>query len=457
MVVTPKQLGRLSDRLETFLECCFNGMGRRERREALSHYLRGLMLDGERKSMMPIAQRLAAHSCDAVPLRQRIHEAVTVADWDERELLRKVAVKVSDRLRGVDAFVLDDTGFPKKGRHSVGVQRQYSGTMGRIDNCQIASSLHLASELGGCCIGMRLFLPERWDADPDRRRKAGIPEDVHHQPKWKIGLSLLDDALGWGLPPKVVVADAGYGDCAAFRQSVEERGLHYIVGVSGTAAVWPPGVLPKPPPNKQPGQVGRPRTKWTAPKGKTPLSIADLANSLPSAAYRRVTWREGTKGKQWNRFACIRIRTARRHSIGAPPGETQWLICEWPKSAKKPTTFYLSNLPEAIPKKRIIYLAKLRWRIERDYQEMKGELGLDHFEGRGWRGFHHHVACVAAAHAFLTLERVISPPEKTTTDASSVQGGASAGSHLHDRTLPDVCAPREFSRSTRRTLAHVIK
>jgi SRSO17 transposase len=264
--------------------------------------------------------------------------------------------------------------------------------------------------------------------------------DVRHQPKWKISLDLLDDALAWGLPREVVVADAGYGDSIDFRKGLEVRGLSYIVGVTGTAVVWPPGISPKPPPKTRPGRGGRPKTRWTDPKGKAPKTMAELAKSLPEPAYRRITWREGTKGKQWNRFAFLRVRTAHRHAAGAPPGEEQWLICEWPKSKKEPTTFYLSNLPASTPKKRLVYLAKLRWRIERDYQELKGELGLDHFEGRGWRGFHHHVACVAAAHAFLTLQRSLFPPDDKTADVSALPVGASAGTAHAHRALSDVRA-----------------
>lgn len=409
--MTPAQLRRLSNRLEDFLEQCFDGLGRRERREALCAYLRGLLLDGERKSMVPIAARLAEHPDDVEAIRQRIQEAVSRANWDEREVFRRIGVRITRRLPGVDAFVVDDTGFPKKGRHSVGVQRQYSGTLGRIDNCQIATSLHLASEAGGACIGMRLFLPERWASDAKRRAKAGIPEGIHHKPKWQISLDLIDDALEWGLPPKVVVADSGYGDSVEFREGLVRRGLSYVVSVTGTAVVWPPGVCPIPPPPPTPGKGGRRKSRWTDPPDQSAIKMAELAKNLPKTAYRRMTWREGTKGKQWNRFAFVRIRTAHKHAMGRPPGEEQWLICEWPKSKKAPTTYYLSNLPASTSKKRLVYLAKLRWRIERDYQELKGELGLDHFEGRGWRGFHHHVACVAAAHAFLTLQRALFPPQ----------------------------------------------
>jgi SRSO17 transposase len=412
-----RDLRRLSTRLEKHLNDCFDGMGRSERREALGNYVRALLLDGERKSIEPMAERLAEDQSEVQAIRQRLQQAVTVAKWAEGDLYRRIAFKVDSHVPDVDAFVLDDTGFPKKGRHSVGVQRQYSGTMGRIDNCQVAASLHLASDLGGACVGMQLYLPRDWAEDPKLRMKAKIPDEIVFQEKWRIGLDLLDRALGWGLESRPVVADAGYGDSTKFRKGLEERGLSYVVGIGGSAVVWPPGTCPVQNP-KPAGSKGRPRVRWDAPSGVTPLSIADLAESLDSKAFRRVTWKVGTKGKQWNRFAFVRIRTAHRHTQGKAPGEEQWLICEWPKSAKKPTTFYLSNLPPDTAKRRLVYLAKLRWRIERDYQEMKSELGLDHFEGRGWPGFQHHCACVAAAHAFLTIERVLFPPQRETAHAA---------------------------------------
>jgi SRSO17 transposase len=419
-------LRRVGARLEEFNRYCFAKLGRSERRDALSQYVRGLLLEGERKSIYPIACRLA--DCDerVQGVRQSLQQAVSVADWDERIVFQRIAERISEGLPKIEAFVVDDTGFPKKGRCSVGVQRQYSGTMGRVDNCQIATSLHLASEAGGACIGMRLYLPQIWANSESRRLKTGIPESTSFKEKWRIALELIDDALAWELPKRAVATDAGYGDSSDFRSGLKSRGLKYIVGVTGTAMVWPPGVCPKPPPKRKPRQMGRTRTKWTPPKNGKPLSMTDLAANLPRSAYRKVTWRTGSRGPQSSRFAVVRIRTARRHTMGNPPGDEQWLLCEWPARAERPTTFYLSNLPKRTSRKRLVYLAKIRWRIERDYQEMKSQLGLDHFEGRSWRGFHHHAACVAAAHAFLTIERALFPPKQQATHVSGVSAASAA-------------------------------
>lgn len=455
--MTPDALHELEERLEEFFEYCFEGMGRAERRSALAHYLRALLMSGERKTTLPMARSLCAHDDEVESMRQRLQQAVSVAGWDERELFRRIAVRADAELPGVEAFVIDDTGFPKKGRHSVGVQRQYSGTMGRIDNCQVAGSLHLASEDGGVCIGMRLALPSSWAADPQRRAKVGIPEEVEHRTKNQLALDMIDDALEWGLEPLPVIADAGYGDSVAFREGLAERGLKYVVRVSGKAVVWPPGTCPTPPPPKPKGLRGRPRTRWIAPEGVEPLSIAALAESLPSEKYRMVTWREGTRGPQKRRFTAVRVRTAHRHKAGRPPGEEQWLLCAWSFQEKKPTAFYLSNLPPNTTRKRLVYLAKLRWRIERDYQEMKSELGLDHFEGRTWRGFHHHVALVAAAHAFLTLTRALFPPQQFAADIPSLPARFADGAAGDAGPLPDVPQGHHRQGTTQRTLADVIK
>lgn len=449
--MTPRDLQRLGTELEDFLSYITDGMGRAERREALGNYVQGLLLDGERKSMVPIAARLACDPEQIEAIRQRLQQAVSVAEWDEWEMFRRLAVRVAEELPGVDAYVIDDTGFPKKGRSSVGVQRQYSGTMGRIDNCQVATSLHLASEAGGACIGMRLFVPQSWANDPERRAKAGVPEEVEHQTKHELALDMLDHALEWGIGKLPLIGDAGYGDSTEFRKELEERGLHYVLRVSGTAVVWPPGTCPSPPPPKPPGLRGRARTKWVAPEGVVPLSIASLGESLPPSQFRNVTWREGTRGPQTRRFAAVRVRTAHRHGAGQPPGAEQWLLCEWSYREKKPTAFYLSNLPKSTSLERLVYLAKLRWRIERDYQEMKTELGLDHFEGRTWRGFHHHVALVAAAHAFLALHRALFSPEDPTkfeaapakesaAHPSSVSGASSTRVASDAWALPDMRA-----------------
>ena len=437
-------MARIEKRLKEFFAWCIEGLGRRERKEALELYLKGLLLDGERKSMEPMAERLVEDRSLVEGTRQRLQQAVAVADWDDGVMYQRIAQRVDTRLRGVDAFVIDDTGFPKKGWSSVGVQRQYSGTMGRIDNCQVGTSLHMASEDGGACIGMRLYLPKEWCADEKRRAKVGIPEVVAFEEKWRIALALLDRALSWGLSKRPVVADAGYGDSTEFRDALVERELPYVVGVAGNLVVWPPGKMPKPPASGK--GLGRPRTRWVDGNA-TPVTISDLAKRLPQTAWRKITWREGTRGPQSGTFAVVRVRTAHRHKQGAAPGIEQWLLCEWPKREKEPTTYYLSNLSPRTSRRRIVYLAKLRWRIERDYQELKGELGLDHFEGRGWRGWHHHAALVAAAHAFLTLERVRFPPEPT-AHVPSVPPRATKRAARAAGLLPTVSANRRLSGDT---------
>jgi SRSO17 transposase len=338
---------------------------------------------------------------------------VTVSAWDEDELFRRVAMKIEAELPGIEAFVVDDTGFPKKGTHSVGVARQYSGTLGRTDNCQVAVSLHLAGEQGSSCIGMRLYLPEVWTDDRERCAKAGVPEEVKFKKKWCIALDRIDAALGWGVSHHLVLADAGYGDATEFRCGLTERGLLYAVGITGTQVVWPPGTeFAEPTPRV--GSAGRPSKRLRA--SKEPVVSKAFASSL---RYRKVTWREGTRGPMSSRFAAARIRTAHKHKQGHPPGPEEWLLCEWPEKESSPTKFYLSSLPKQTSLKRLVRSVKLRWRIERDYQDLKGEVGLDHFEGRLWRGFHHHAALCSAAHTFLALHRALSPPVQTALDAAA--------------------------------------
>ena len=437
--------------LTEYLQYCFSGLGRSERRDALGHYVRGLLLDGERKSLEPMAQRVAPEG-KAQAYRQRMQEAVCIADWDPATVFRRVAERAYKLLPKVAAWVLDDTGFPKKGRMSVGVQRQYSGTLGRIDNCQVAPSLHLASEAAGICIGMRLYLPEPW-LQPHRRERGKIPDGVSFKEKWRIALDLIDEGLSWDLERRPVVADAGYGDITEFREELARRELEYVVGINKTLVVWPAGTkfaIPAAPA----GQSGRPRTRVRPVEDVAPLSV-EAFTLQPSTKFRRVTWREGTRGAQHGRFAFARVMTAHKHKSGAPPGTEQWLIMEWPARAEKPTTFYLSNLPATTPKQRLVYLAKVRWRIEQDYQEMKGELGLDHFEGRSWRGFHHHVVCVAAAYAFLALNRAHFPPHEWAPDGSEVPTDPSKSNHPNARAMSAVRA--NPSHATESAVAHLIR
>jgi SRSO17 transposase len=366
------------------------------------------------------------------------------SSWEDEEIYRRIATKLHRELPGIEAFILDDTGFAKKGKLSVGVARQYSGTLGRTDNCQVAVSLHLAGEQGSGCIGQRVYLPEGWTTDRERCRAAGVPDDVGYQPKWKLALALIDQALAWGIHPPLTLSDSAYGDISDFRDGLTERNLIYSVAVKGTTVVWPPGVVPEQA-KPQPGRRGRPRTRFAAGNRK-PVSISTLAQSFGREAYRKVTWREGTRGKMASHFAAVRIRIAHGHAKGEPPGEEQWLLCEWPKNEKQPTKFYLSTQPASCSLKELVRTAHLRWRVERDYQDMKQEVGLDNYEGRSWRGFHHHAALCAAAHLFLALRRALFPPEERAVD---VADGAAPPPADFDRTAFAVSTlPTQGERSS---------
>jgi SRSO17 transposase len=411
--VTPPQIKKLERELDEYIEWLTDGMGRSERREALGLYLTGLLLDGDRKSIEPLAARLVDDASEIEGMRQRLQQCVSVSKWAEREVFRRVAIKVDAELPEIEAFVIDDTGFAKKGEHSVGVTRQYSGTLGRVENCQVATSVHLAGELGSACVGLRLYLPEEWANDRRRCRKVSVPADVVFQTKWQIAIDLLDEALSAGVRSHIVLADSGYGDGREFRNAIRERGLEYAVGVHHTTVVWRPETrFEMPPPNR----MGRPRQNLRAVGGKA-APIGELAKKL---TYRSVTWRQGTRGKQSSRFAAARVRTAHGHANhpGTAPGPEEWLLCEWPAGEAGPTKHYLISLPTNTPIRELVRVAKLRWRVERDYQDLKTEAGLDHFEGRSWPGFHHHAALCAAAHAFLALRRALFPPEHDPLDAS---------------------------------------
>ena len=426
----PAELRKVESELQGFLGEMFEGLGRRERLESMSWYVTALLLDGERKSIEPMAGRLVDDATEISAMRQRLQECVSVSAWSEDVVFGRLAAKLEAELPAVEALVVDDTGFPKKGRHSVGVQRQYSGTLGGKDNCQVATSLHLAGEQGSACIGFRLYLPESWCADDERRRKAKVPGEAVFLKKWEIALRQIDDALGWGVRRHVVLADAGYGEITEFREGLAARQLQYVVGIPGEPGVWVPGSDPQIPPKKARG--GRPRTRYFD-SDHPPVSVRELSTTL---TFRKVSWRQGSRGWHSSRFAAARVRTAHGHSKGVPPGEEQWLLCEWPADEEAPTRFWLSNLPPNTSLTTLVRLAKLRWRVERDYQELKQEIGLDHFEGRTWRGFHHHATLCALAHAFLALRRALFPPEQSEVDDLARTPSPAAGPAVLDRYLP---------------------
>lgn len=424
---------RVDTALGEYLDYLTDGMGRPERRRALAWYLTGLLLEGERKTVVSMAGRLVDDETEVEAMRQRLQQCVTISDWADVEIRRRVALKFEEEIEP-EAFVFDDTGFPKKGEHSVGVQRQYSGTLGRTDNCQVATSLHVATDDASACIGMQLYLPEEWASDIRRRRAVGVPEEIVFQKKWQIAISLLDEALSWEIEPRLSLADAAFGDSTEFRDALIERNCPYLVGISGDHTAWPPGSNPRLP-SRNPGP-GRPRTQYRDGNRK-PRAIVDIGKTLDYRAYTCVDGKGETKT---GHFAFARVQLAERRTKGRPPSDEQWLICEH-RPGNDEYKFYVSNLPATITKRELARLVKLRWRVERDYQELKGEIGLDHFEGRTWRGFHHHVTLCVAAHAFLALQRRLFPPAHLSLDAADGAPPNSASPAEADRNVPTLSPP----------------
>ena len=398
-------------RFREYLARLARAVGHQDRLEPLRAYLTGLCLSGERKSIEPMAARVDPRHVRA--RHQSMHHFVANAPWDDAAVLRVARDCVLDQMErhgAVAAWVLDDTGMPKKGRHSVGVARQYCGALGKPDNCQVAVSISLANEAVSIPAAYRLYLHDSWAGNLKRRRAAGVPDEVAFQTKWEIALKQIAALQEEGLPPAPVVADAGYGVITQFRQRLQEMDIPYIVGVTGETTVWRPGVQPlRPLPYR--GR-GRPPTRIRKTAHHRPIAINALAHDLHASAWRTVTWREGTRGAMRSRFAWARVRPAHRDENLHRPREVEWLLIEWPRGEPKPTKCWLSTMPADTPTSQLVRLAKIRWRIERDYEELKGEFGLDHFEGRGWRGFHHHGTLCIAAYAYLAAERArLSPPE----------------------------------------------
>jgi SRSO17 transposase len=308
----------------------------------------------------------------------------------------------------IEAWIVDDTGFAKKGVHSVGVARQYCGRLGKQDNCQVAVTLSIANHAASLPVAYRLYLPEDWANDSARRKKAHVPDNVVFKTKPGIALDQIRAALAAEVPPGIVLADAGYGVEGAFRSGVTAIGLSYVVGVQSTLSVWPRGMEPLAP--KPWSGQGRPPSRVRREGDHAPVSAKKLATGLPEETWRTVPWREGSNETLSSRFAAVRIRPASRDWKRSTPHPFEWLLIEWPEGEKEPTKYWLSTLPEDTPIDVLVDTAKLRWRIERDYEELKSELGLAHFEGRSWRGFHHHATLCIAAYGFLIRERAAIPP-----------------------------------------------
>jgi SRSO17 transposase len=349
---------------------------------------------------------------------QSMHHVVAQAAWDDAAVLRRVrdlVVPAIERHGPVRYWIVDDTGFPKQGSASVGVAAQYCGQLGKPDNCQIAVSLSVANDHASLPIAYRLYLPETWAEDPARRAKAGVAEAITCATKTAIALAQIGQACVDGVPTGVVLGDAAYGNETDFRVGVSDRALSYVLGVPSSTTVWPPGTAPLPPPPYT-GR-GRPPSLLRRSPEHRPVSVKDLARRLPARSWRTVSWREGSQAALACRFAALRVRPAHRDICRGEPWPEEWLLIAWPKGEPEPTQYWLSNLPASITRKQLVHTAKARWMIARDDQELKQEIGLGHYEGRGWRGFHHHASLRIAAYGFLVAERCLFPPRRRFTSA----------------------------------------
>jgi len=378
--------------------------GHADRHGPLQAYCTGLLLPGERKSVEPMAARLAPDNVRRT--HQSLHHLVAAAPWSDEAVLESVRGRVLTAMKPngpLRAWIVDDTGLLKKGRHSVGVARQYCGQVGKQENCQVAVSLSVASDHVSLPIAWRLYLPESWTKDPERREAAGVPPEIGFQTKPAIALDQIRRAVEQGISLAPVLADSAYGNDSQFREGLTALHLLYAVGVHENMTVWRPGETPRPK-RRQPARGCPPKCLHRDAEHR-PVTVKGLALGLSEQAWKSVTWREGTRQKLKSRFAVVRVRPAHRDHLRSAPYPEEWLLIEWPKGESEPAKYWLSTLPPKTRLTALVRLAKHRWIIERDYEELKQELGLGHYEGRGWRGFHHHATLCIAAYGFLAIER----------------------------------------------------
>ena len=392
-------------RFAAYIEGLAKAAGHADRHTPLRNYCTGLLLPGERKSVEPMAARLAPDNVRR--MHQSLHHLVADAPWNDEEMLAQVRREVLPTMQKhgpVVAWIVDDTGFPKQGKHSVGVARQYCGQIGKHDNCQAAVSLSVSSWSSSLPIAWRLYLPEVWCQDSARRQQAGVPEGVAFQTKPEIALQQIRKAVEQKVAAGVVLADAGYGNSTPFRTTVTQLGLSYVVGIESSTTVWEPGQQPLPAPPRKPGRGATPK-RLQRNADHQPISVKQLALGLPSSVWKDIAWRPGSHETLRSRFVALRVRPAHRDEKRTVPHPEEWLLIEWPKKEPEPTKYWLSTLPIQTSLKSLVKMAKHRWIIERDYEELKQELGLGHYEGRSWRGFHHHATLCIAAYGFLISER----------------------------------------------------
>lgn len=433
------------------------GLGHSDRHAGLRGYCTGLMAPLKRKSVEPMAAHLAPAATRS--RHQSLHHFVADSAWSDEEMLRRVAQWVVPSMDFSEGgwWIVDDTGFPKQGIHSVGVARQYCGMLGKQDNCQVAVSVSLACQGGSLPVAWRLYLPKDWSEDEARRYKAGVPKDIGFATKTAIALAQIEHLLGQGAPRHCVLADAGYGTETAFRERLSELGLSYVVGVTGQVNVWPPGHAPLPPaPYSGRGNVPSRHRLGQAPHER-PVSMKALAKTLPAQHWQSVEWREGSNFTLRSRFARVRVRAAHRDDQRSELRPEQWALIEWPDGHKEPLKYWLSTLPVDMSIERMVLDAKMRWRIERDYQDLKQDLGLGDYEGRGWRGFHHHASLAIAAYGFL-MEQQLRHPQGASKKNGARRQEPALPTHYKPRGSPAHAAPRpivyhELAAAYRRSLA----
>lgn len=400
LCMNANQMASLDRRLNGFLGDLLTPMGRSERRHWAKVYLQGLLLDGERKSIEPMAERIEGAEVQA--LRQFVGQS----PWAVEEVQRQMAEKITDLLTEPEVWMIDETSFPKAGEASVGVARQYCGALGKVANCQVAVSLHWSTAQMSCPLSWRLYLPRLWLEDAQRRALGKIPENHGYRSKTELALELIDQALQWEVPRLPVVADSAYGNDFDFRAALRERGLAYGVAVEPNLKVW----LKDPNETKLPApkRTGRPRQFLPPSALPAALDLLTVAQQLPLKAWQTVTWRHGTKGSMRSRFAKVKVWAAHGWKRQEHPERVvEWLLIEWPHGQERPTDYWLAQLGnQPLGLRRLVRTVRARWRVELDYREMKEELGLDHYEGRHWLGWHHHVTLVSLAFAFLRSEQI---------------------------------------------------
>lgn len=442
---------------ERYLEHLGAGLGHADRHAGLRGYCTGLMAPLKRKSVEPMAQHLAPTATRS--RHQSLHHFVADSAWSDEQMLLRVAQWVVPAMDFSDGgwWIVDDTGFPKQGTHSVGVARQYCGMLGKQDNCQVAVSVTLACQAGSLPVAWQLYLPKEWADDEPRRDKAGVPKESIFATKPAIALAQIERLLDQGAPKHCLLADAGYGVDTAFRERLSELGLVYVVGVTGQVTVWPPGHAPLPAVAYS-GRGNVPtRQRLGEATHERPQSMKEMAFALPPQQWQAVEWREGTNFTLRSRFARVRVRAAHRDHQRAELRPEQWALIEWPEGHQEPMKYWLSTLPEDVPLQRMVLEAKMRWRIERDYQDLKQDLGLADYEGRGWRGFHHHASLSIAAYGFLMAQQ-LRHPDGAGKKNSARRSESALPTHYKPRGSPAHAASRpivhhELAAAYRRSLA----